>query len=124
MQKKYKRALIVISVLLIVITLVLVLLGLATVELDQVGLNYSKIAANYADSLVYGPGLYYIGIANTFIRINKNMQTVSYKNLTTFTSDFYALTANLEVSFLFNFTTSDSFTTVSNFYMLMGENPQ
>jgi len=95
MQKKYKRAIIISSVTLIVITLILVLLGLATVELDQYALNYSNILANYSDTNVYGPGLYYIGISNSFIRINKNLQTIYFSNLKTYTSDFYALTANL-----------------------------
>lgn len=95
MQKKYKRALIITSVSLIVITLLLVLLGLATVELDQYALNYSNISANFVDNTVYGPGLYYIGISNSFIRINKNLQTSYFSNLTTYTADFYPLTANL-----------------------------
>jgi hypothetical protein len=123
MQKKYKRAIIITSVSLVLLTLLLVLLGLATVELDQYALNYSNILSDYADTKVYGPGLYYIGLSNKFVRIRKNLQTTYLSNLTTYTSDFYRLTANLQISFLFNFTTSN-FSTISNFYMLMGADPQ
>lgn len=120
MQKKVKRALITTIVSLVVITLVLVLLGLARVNLDQNALNYSTITANYSDSRLYGPGLYWIGIANRFLRFNKNQQTLRYSNLQTFSSDFYRVTANMEVTFQFNFGNNDSFTAASNFLTLFG----
>lgn len=116
MQKKYKRAIIITLITTTAITLALVLAGLAQVGLDQNGLNYNLIMANYSDTSVYGPGLYLIGLSNKFIRINKNQQSLSYSNLTTFTTDFYSLTAYLEVSYLFNFTTSNSFATLTTFY--------
>lgn len=120
MQKKVKRALIITIVSLVVITLVLVLLGLARVSLDQNALNYSMITANYSDSRLYGPGLYWIGIANRFLRFNKNQQTLRYNDLQTFSSDFYQVTANMEVTFQFNFTSNDSFTAASSFLALFG----
>jgi hypothetical protein len=120
MQKKVKRAIIATIVSLLVITLTLILLGLARVSLDQNALNYSTITAGYADSRLYGPGLYWIGIANRFLRFNKNQQTLRYSNMQTFSSDFYRVTANMEVTFQFNFQTNDSFNTASNFLTLFG----
>jgi hypothetical protein len=79
--------------------------------------------SNYSDTTVYGSGLYWIGLSNRFIRINKNQQILSFDNLTTFTTDFYKLSASLEVSLLYNFadptnTTSitPDFNTLRKFY--------
>jgi len=123
MQKKYKRALIISIVTILTITLILVLLGLAQIGLNECALNYNTIMANYSDTSVYGSGLYWIGLSNRFIRINKNQQILSYSNLSTFTTDFYALTASLEVSLLYQFTNTSNasstvldFNTVKNFY--------
>lgn len=121
MQKKVKRGLIITIVSLVVITLVLILLGLARVSLDQNALNYSMITANYADNILYGPGLYWIGIANKFIRFNKNQQTIRFSNLQTYSSDFYKITANMEVTMQFNFQGNDSYTKATNFLQLFGE---
>lgn len=120
MQKKYKRAIAITIISAIVVTLALVLGGLEQVGLDQYGLNYNTITANYSDNSVYGSGLYLIGLSNSFIKINKNQQSISYNNLTTFTTDFYALTAYLEVSYIFNFSTSNPFSTLSSFYQSLG----
>ena len=121
MQKKVKRVLIITIVSLVVITLVLVLLGLARVSLDQNALNYSMITASYADNTLYGPGLYWIGIANKFIRFNKNQQTIRFSNLQTYSSDLYKITANMEVTLQFNFQGNDSYAKASNFLQLFGE---
>jgi hypothetical protein len=95
MQKKYKRGIVITIISAILVTLAMVLAGLEQVGLDQYGLNYNHIMANFSDTRVYGSGLYLIGISNSFIRINKNQQSISYNNLTTFTSDFYSLTGYL-----------------------------
>jgi hypothetical protein len=123
MQKKYKRALIISAVSIIVVTLVLILVGLAQIGLNQCALNYNTIMANYSDTKVYGSGLYWIGLSNRFIRINKNQQILSFKNLSTFSNDFYALKASLEVSLLYQFTNTSNnnstdldFNIVRNFY--------
>jgi hypothetical protein len=78
---------------------------------------------NYSDTTVYGSGLYWIGLANHFIRINKNQQILGFNNLTTFTTDFYKLGASIEVSLLYNFanptntsSTTPDFSTVRKFY--------
>ena len=118
MQKKYKRAICGTITSAVIITLVLILAGLEQVSLDEYGLNYNHIMANYSDNNVYGSGLYLIGIANSFYKVNKNQQTISYDNLTTFSTDFYALTAYLEVSYLFTFSTTD-FESLSNFIEIM-----
>jgi hypothetical protein len=123
MQKKYKRAIIITSVLLVLLALGLILGGLRQVSLDEYGLNYNTVMANYSSASVYGPGLYLIGVSNQFIRINKNQQTMAYKNLTTFTTDFYILTAYLEVSYLFNFSTANQFSTLTAFYESFGDDP-
>lgn len=124
MQKKYKRAIIITIISVIVMTLGLVLSGLRQVSLDQYGLNYNRIISNYSETTVYGPGLYLIGLANSFIKVNKNQQTISFNNLTTFTTDFYSLTAYMEVAYIFNFSTADPFSTLSSFYETMGDNPK
>lgn len=103
MQKRVKRTLIAIVVSLVIITVVLVLLGLAKVDLDQNALNYNTITANYSDATLYGPGLHWIGIANRFLRFNKNQQTLRFSNLSAFSSDFYRIAANMEVTLQFNF---------------------
>ena len=79
--------------------------------------------ANYSDSTVYGPGLYLLGLSNHFVKINKNQQSLSFPNLTTFTTDFYSLNANIQVSYLFDFNTADQFSTLSLFYQYFGEDP-
>ena len=122
MQKKYKRAIIATILSAALVTAVLILAGLEQVSLDEYGLNYNHIMANYSDNNVYGSGLYLIGIANSFFKVNKNQQTLSYDHLTTFSTDFYALTAYLEVSYLFSFTTSD-FASLSTFIETMGDDP-
>lgn len=78
MQKKYKRAIVITIISLIIITLVLVLSGLEQVSLDEYGLNYNHIMANYSDTSVYGPGLYLIGLTNSFLKIKKNQQSISF----------------------------------------------
>ena len=78
MQKKYKRALIGSIIGLLSLTLLLILLGLGRVSLDEYALNYSYIMASYSDPNVYGPGLYLIGIANKFVRIDKNQQNLYF----------------------------------------------
>jgi hypothetical protein len=123
MQKKYKRAIIVFSILSVVITIVLVLLGLGKIDLDEYALNYNTISASYADNLIYGPGLYWIGISNQFIRIKKNQQALLFHNLVTFSSDYYLVKANIQSNLLFNLNSSDIFQTTSQFYELFGENP-
>lgn len=124
MQKKYKRAIVISIVSVIVVTLGLVLGGLRQVGLDEYGLNYNRIMSNYSDNTVYGSGLYLIGLANSFIKINKNQQALSYDNLTTYTTDFYALTAYIQVAYLFNFSIADQFATLRTFYETMGDNPK
>jgi hypothetical protein len=123
MQKRVKRAIIACIVSLVLLTVVLVLLGLAKIELDQNALNYNTITANYADANLYGPGLYWIGISNRFLRFNKNQQTLRFSNLSAFSSDFYKITANMEVTLQFNFTSGDQFAVASNFLLLFGEDP-
>lgn len=103
MQKRVKRTLIGLAVGLVLITVLLVLLGLAKVDLDQNALNYNTITANYSDATLYGPGLHWIGISNRFLRFNKNQQTLRFSNLSAFSSDFYKVTANMEVTLQFNF---------------------
>lgn len=76
-------------------TVILVLLGLGKIDLDESALNYNTITANYSDSTLYGPGLYWIGIANRFLRFKKNQQTLRFGNLSAFSSDFYKITANM-----------------------------
>ncbi len=95
MQKKYKRAIVITIISLVVLTLVLILSGLSQVGLDEYGLNYNHIMANYSDSSVYGPGLYLIGLTNSFIKVKKNQQSLSFSNLTAFTTDFYTVKANI-----------------------------
>ena len=73
-------------------------------------------SAVYAENKVYGPGLYWIGISNQFIRIKKNQQALSFQNITTFSSDFYSVTANIEANLFFNLDSSDIFQTTSKFY--------
>ena len=57
------------------------------------------------------------------VRIERKQQTMAYPNLTTFSSDFYPVTASLSVTLLYNFTTNADYTTLSNFYELFGEAP-
>lgn len=61
------------------------------------------ITANFSDSSLYGPGLYWIGIANKFLRFNKNQQTLHFSNISTYSSDFYAIRANMQVTIQYNF---------------------
>jgi len=124
MQKKMKRGLIIGGVSLLVVAIILVLLGLARIELDQSALNYNMITANFSDSTLYGPGLYWIGIANQFLRFNKNQQILRFANISTYSSDFYAVRANMEVTIQYNFEASaDPFASATNFLVLFGENP-
>lgn len=128
MQKRIKRAIIITIVSLVLLTLLLVLLGLGKVNLNEYALNYSTITADYADNNLYGPGLYWIGISNKFIRFNKNQQTLRFTNLSAFSSDFYKITANMKIAIQFNFSAIDSanltnFTVASNFLQLFDESP-
>ena len=91
MQQKHKRAIVITIISVVVVTLVLVLAGLRQVSLDEYGLNYNAIMSNYSDTTVYGPGLYLLGLPNSFLRVKKNQQSLSFQNLTTFTTDFYSL---------------------------------
>lgn len=80
--------------------------------------------ATLSDTTVYGPGLYLLGLTNNFIIINKNQQSLSFPNLTTFTTDFYSLNAHLQVSYLFDFNTADQYNTLFTFYQSMGDHPE
>ena len=72
------------------------------------------MTANYSDTQLYGPGLYWIGLSNRFIRFNKNQQTLRFNNLSAFSSDFYKITAYMEVTLQFNLST-DGFTVAMKF---------
>lgn len=124
MQKKMKRGIIIGVISLLIVAITLTLLGLARIELDQSALNYNMITANFSDSSLYGPGLYWIGIANQFLRFNKNQQILRFANISTYSSDFYAIRANMEVTIQYNFeATADPFTSASDFLVLFAENP-
>jgi hypothetical protein len=65
-----------------------------------------------------------IGIASKFIRVNKNRKTVKFQNLTTYSSDYYLVSATIEVAYTFNFRTANSFETITNFYIMFGDQPE
>jgi hypothetical protein len=77
----------------------------------------------YSETRVYDSGLYLLGLSNYFMTVNKKQQTLSFPSLKTFTSDFYTLSASIQVSYQFTFNTADSYTTISTFYESMGNNP-
>ena len=123
MQSKYKKGIVITLISTAVFALIFVLAGLSYVEEEQWALSYNYITASYSEQNVYGPGLYHIGVANKMVKIERKQQAIDYNNLTTFSSDFYPVTASLSVTLLYNFTTNADYSTISTFYELFGHNP-
>lgn len=69
MNRKFRISLITLVVLSLLIAIPLIVLSFARVDVGFVALNYDSILANYTSAQVYGPGLYFIGVAKSFIRM-------------------------------------------------------
>ena len=63
MNRKLKISLITFLILALVIAIPLIILSLARIDVGYVALSYDNIIANYSSAEVYGPGLYFIGVA-------------------------------------------------------------
>lgn len=98
MLKKHKRILIAVCVSVLLLTLLLLLLSLCRLYVGEYGLNYNAITASFSDSNVYEPGLYLIGIANSFLRV-KSQEIIHLSNLTGYSSDFFQLNADFEITY-------------------------
>lgn len=71
MNRKLKISLVTMVVLALVIAVPLIVISFARVDVGWIALSYDNIIANYSSAEVFGPGLYFIGVARNFIRIRQ-----------------------------------------------------
>ena len=71
---------------------------------------------------VFGPGLYYIGIANSFVHVDVMQQLLRLEGIKTYSSDYYQVQATIQVAYQIE--NSSNFDTLSTYYINFGDQPE
>lgn len=97
----------------------LIILSFGRIEVGYIALSYDNIIANYSSPEVYQPGMHFIGVARSFIRI-KQSPTILKIDAQTYTSDYFRLNSKFVVTYQIQNATT--FAALDNFYINFGEN--
>jgi hypothetical protein len=117
MNQKLRISLIVLSIIALMVAIPLIVLSFGRIEVGYIALSYDNIIANYSSALVYQPGMHFIGVARSFIRIRQS-PTILKIDAQTYTSDYFRLNSKFVVTYQIKNATN--FTNVDNFYINFG----
>ena len=117
MNRKLKITLVVLVVVGLLVAIPLIILSFGRVDVGYVALAYDNILANYSSTAVYEPGMHFIGVARSFIRI-KQSPTLLNVEVQTYTSDYFRLNSRIVVSYQIQ--NSRDFSALDNFYINFG----
>jgi hypothetical protein len=98
MNRKLMISLIVLGLIALMVAIPLIVLSFGRVEVGFIALSYDTIIANYSSPEVYQPGMHFIGVARSFIRIRQS-PTILKINAQTYTSDYFRLNSKFIVTY-------------------------
>ena len=98
MNHKLRISLIVLSIIALMVAIPLIVLSFGRIEVGYIALSYDNIIANYSSADVYQPGMHFIGVARSFIKIRQS-PTILRVDAQTYTSDYFRLNSKFIVTY-------------------------